>query len=241
MKPVDQSRRKRPRPTGRRDGLLLPIAALLALTGCQGGYGSKQGDPFMGVHAPPMPASSAGGTAVSPVGGTQTASNTPPSLPGSFAVPNQAALASGTTQTPDDPRDLRIKTPPLMQVTSSDGTARGAAPSNIQVGGPEPMPESTSKTVPTPVASAGIRPPNGAVAPPPPVGIATVEQALQYLKQKGVVWWRLDGDRGQCKFQCALPNPGSKNKGLNRIYEIKATDSLSAVRAVIDQIEKEQR
>src|SRR5262245_56967799 len=143
MKPVDQSRRKRPRPASRRDGLLLPVVALLALVGCEGGYGSKQSDPMLGIHAPPTPVSPAGGgTSVSTVGGTQTPANTRPPLPRSISMPNQVAAAGGTTQTPDDPRDLRIKTPPLMPVSSSDGAARGVAPGNVQVDGPIPMPES---------------------------------------------------------------------------------------------------
>src|SRR5262249_40668382 len=111
MRPVDQSRRKGPRPAGRRDGLLLPIVALLALAGCEGSYRAKQGDPFMGVHPAPTPVSSTGGgTGVSPVGGTQTTNNTTPPLPASVSVPNQAALAGGTTQPPDDARTLRMDT-----------------------------------------------------------------------------------------------------------------------------------
>lgn len=242
MRPVDQSRQNRPRPAGWRDGLLLPVVALLALAGCESGYGSKQSDPFMGVHAAPTPVSSAGGggTGVSSAGGTQTpTNNTIPPLPASHTVPSQSSLAGGTTQPPDDARTLRIETQPVVPVSSSGGPAHGVAPNNVQVEGPIPMPESTSKTMSAPIASAGMRPPDGAVAPPPPGGAMTFEQAQQQLKQRGVVWWRLDSDQGQCKFQCSLPLPGSKN--MNSFYEAKAADPLSAARAVIEKIDKEQR
>jgi hypothetical protein len=214
----------------------LPVVALLALAGCESGFGSRQGgDPFLGIHAPPMPAQSTGGSASA----TQTATNTTPPLPASISVPNQAALASGTKQTPDNPRDLRIATPPVVPVSSPGGAASG----NVRVDGPVPIPETTSKTMSAPAASAGMQPTGGAAVPPPPGASMTFEEAQQYLKRRGVVWQRLEtrGDTGQWAFQCSLPLPGQTN--INRTYETQAPlprDPLSAVRAVIDKIEKDQ-
>jgi hypothetical protein len=126
-----------------------------------------------------------------------------------------------------------------MPVSSSGGAARGVAPGTVQVDGPIPMSESTSKTMSAPIACAGMRPTDGAVAPPSPGGIATFEQAQQCLKQRGVEWQLLEVDQGQWKFQCSVPIPGQK--GMNRRYETKATDPLNAIRAVIEKIDQEQR
>lgn len=232
MRPVDPSKRRRHRPASRRAGSLLPVVALLALSGCESGFGARQaGDPLVGIHAPPMPAPSTGGGAAS----TQSAANTStPPLPASMSVPNQAALASGTKQTPDDPRDLRISTPPVVSVSSPGGRA---ASGNVRVDGPVPIPDSTSRTMPVPPAApAGTRPADGAVAPPP--ASMTFEEAQKYLKQRGVVWQRLEVDQGQWKFHCSRPIPNSPN--MNSTYETKASDPLSAIRAVIDKIEKDQ-
>ncbi len=232
MRPVDQTRRRRHWPAG----LLLPVVVLLALGGCESGFGARQGgDPLLGIHAPPTPAQSVGDDAAS----TRAAANTLPPLPASPSVPNQAALASGTKQTPDDPRhELRITTPPVVPVSSP-----GGAPGTVRVDGPVPIPDSTSRTMPVPpAASAGTRPPSGAVAPPP-ASITTFEEAQQHLKRLGVVWQRLDEvGPEQWKFQCSLPISGQKN--LNRTYETQTPlprDPLSAIRAVIDKIEKDQR
>jgi hypothetical protein len=214
----------------------LPVVALLPLAGCESGFGARQsGDPLVGIHAPPMPAQSTGGSAAS----TQTATNTPPSLPASISVPNQAALASGTKQTPDNPRDLRIATPPVVPVSSPGGAASG----NVRVDEPVPIPETTSKTMSAPTASTGMPPTGGAAVPPPPGASMTFEEARQYLERRGAVWQRLETrGEGQWAFQCSLPIPGQKN--LNRTYETQAPlprDPLSAIRAVIDKIEKDQR
>jgi hypothetical protein len=214
----------------------LPVVALLALAGCESGFGSRQsGDPMLGIHAPPTPVQSSGGGASS----TQTATNTVPPLPGTISVPNQAALASGTKQTPDNPRDLRIATPTVVPASSPGGAASG----NVRVDEPVPIPETTSKTMSAPTASAGMQPRGGAAVPPPPGASMTFEEAQQHLKRLGVVWQRLDQvSQGQWKFQCSLPIPGQTN--MNRTYENQAPlprDPLSAVRAVIDKIEKDQR
>jgi len=210
--------------------------ALFLLAGCDGNHLTQQGDPFLGMHAAPMPAGPSGNGSA----GTPTAGGSPPPLPGSIAVPSQAALASGTTQAPEDPRNLRMEAPPVMPVSSPSGAARGVAPGAVHVESPVPIPEETSNRMPVPIAQGGLQQTGAAASPPSPAAtITTLEQAQQFLKQRGVVWQRLDGDREQWKFQCSLPNPGRPN--INRTYESKAADPLSAVRAVIDKIEKDQR
>src|SRR6516165_367472 len=85
---------------------LLPASVAAALVGCTGDYGFK-GDPFLGTQAACAPQlqytpSSSGSPA------TQTASGQVPPLPATHSLTSPAALASGTTPTPENPRDLRI-------------------------------------------------------------------------------------------------------------------------------------
>ncbi len=101
MSTVDESRLRRLRSAVRRWGPPLSAAALLTLAGCQGDYGAKQSDPFMGVHASPMPS----GAPAAGAPPAQTASTTSvPALPGTYAATSPAALAGNTTPTPDSPR-----------------------------------------------------------------------------------------------------------------------------------------
>ena len=216
----------------------LPSSALvlLILAGCEGNH-LLQSDPFFGPQAAPKPVAPAGGGAAA-----QTAGGAIPPLPGSISVPNQAALAGGTTQAPDDPRRMRIDAPPVVPVSSPAGAARGVAPGNVQVESPIPIPDSTSNRAPVPIAQGGLQQTGAAgssVAPPAPAaGTMTFEQAQQILNQHGVEWQRWEKDRGQWKFQCSRPIPGRTN--INTTYESKASDPLSAVLAAIKKIEEDQ-
>ncbi len=129
------------------------------------------------------------------------------------------------------------------------GTARGAAPAGLIVEPPQPVPETTARLTPIASSDGGFQktaaPSPGVAAPPAaPAGTMTFEQAEQFLKQRGVVWQRLEtwGDQGQWKFQCSLPIPGSTN--MNRTYVTDTplpNDPLTAVRTVLDKIEKDQQ
>lgn len=220
----------------------LPASALvlLILAGCEGNH-LVQSDPFFGPQAAPKPVASAGGGAAA-----QTAGGAVPPLPGSISVPNQAALAGGTTQAPDDPRRMRIDAPPVVPVSSPAGAARGVAPGNVQVESPIPIPDSTSNRAPVPIAQGGLQQTGAAgssAAPPAAAGATmTFEQAQQALKQRGVVWQRLEtsGDQGQWTFQCSRPIPGQKN--IYRTFETKGPlpyDGVSAMRAVLKTIDEE--
>jgi hypothetical protein len=236
--------------------LLLPAAVWLALSGCDNNYAQRQADPFMGIHAssipgPPSPAATGSGGAAA----TQTASTGATALPGTHSMTSPAALAGGTLPAPENPRgDLRIDAPPVVPASLPGGAAaRGAAPSGVQVGGPEPVPESTSRIAPLAAPGGGFQP-VGAVTPGTPTPAASVplstpvanmtfEDALKYLKQRGVIWQRLEtwGDQGQWKFQCSLPIPGSPNIYRTYVTDPLPYDPLTAVRIVLDKIEKDQR
>jgi hypothetical protein len=67
------------------------------------------------------------------------------------------------------------------------------------------------------------------------------EEAQRLLKQRGVVWQRLEtwGDRGEWKFSCSVPNP--QNAFISRNYEAKAANYLDAMRAALDQMSHDHR
>jgi hypothetical protein len=241
MNPIDRSRRQRSRLTGCRSLLGLMAAALIGLAGCETGYGARQGDPFVGIRAPALPSTPAETGAAS----AQATSAGVPPLPASHTPPVLSALAGGTTLTPENPRaDLRMTAPQVVPVSSPGGAARGVAPSTAVLGEPEAAGQSTSSLRPVAVAApnAGFQQ-TGAASPAAPatpsVGAMTFEETQQYLKKQGVVWQRLEtvGD-GQWRFRCGIPVP---NKPINHTYETIAPfpyDPLTAMRAVISQLEQ---
>jgi hypothetical protein len=167
-------------------------------------------------------------------------------MPAAYTASGPAAVAGGEMATPENARDLRMAgdavAPPVLP---AGGAARGVAPGVI-VGNPEPAgTDSTSRLTP---AAAGTLQPLGAPMPaPPPPGTAaanvrTFDEAQQFLKQHGVNWQRLDmEDDGRWKYECSIPNPA--NSRMNRTYQTSRPfpDPLSAIRAVITQIEQVPR
>lgn len=124
--------------------------------------------------------------------------------------------------------------------SSSSGAARGAAPI-VNVGNPQPVPLIGSTTsMPATPAFTGVG--NPVPASPPAGGsaanIRTYEEAQQYLKTHRVSWQRMSGDGDEWKFSCGIPNPS--NSHVNKTYQTNQPfpDLLSAMRAVIAQIEQ---
>ena len=56
-----------------------------------------------------------------------------------------------------------------------------------------------------------------------------------------MTWQRLEAgpEPGEWKFNCSIPN--RQNPSIRRFYESRAGDPLAAVRAVVEQIEKERK
>jgi hypothetical protein len=211
---------------------------LIALAGCESGFGSRQqqGDPMLGIHSQPTPVP-ASGSANNP--SAQASSGTIPPLPSSYTTPGTAPVAGGETGTAENARDLRMTTETVAPASQpSTGAARGVAP-GVTVGNPEPAnPGSTSNLVTPPTSGVSMPP----TTPPPPAGsagtIRTYEDAQRFLKQHGVNWQRLSGDDGEWKFACGIPNPS--NPHVNKTYQTSKPfpDYLSAIRAVITEIEQ---
>ena len=67
----------------------------------------------------------------------------------------------------------------------------------------------------------------------------TVEQLRERLNARGVTW---QGDtevrEGKYTFRCSMPNP--RNLAVNRHFEAEGPDEISAMTAVLQQIEKER-
>lgn len=191
-----------------------PLAALLLSFGCAGSThrpSAASTDPLAG--GVPTPAGGPSASAVPPP--TPVAPTVPP-LPVSTGTQSLAALASGAAPKPLDPsRELRIGTP----VSSPDAVKPQAT--LIPPAAPAP-----SQPVARGLAPAGIH-------------VGTFEQAQVFLASRGVKWQSLQtwGDQGAWKFSCSIPN--SKNPYISRTYEGQARDSLAAIQAVIDQIERD--
>jgi hypothetical protein len=243
MNPMDQSRRSRFRPIGGRGCLLLSSVVLTALAGCEGVGSRQQRDPMLGPQVPAQPAAAPGSQGNTPA--QAAAEQAPPSLPSTYAATSPAALASGETATPEQGRDLRI-TGDTSSTTAlpSNGAARGVAP-GVSVGNPEPAAsDSTSRLAPVAASTAPLQQLGAPTAASPPLGSAaakvrTFEDAQQFLKQHNVKWQRLDEvDVGWWKFECSVPNPSVPQANRHYYTSNPFPDPLSAIRAVITEMEQ---
>jgi hypothetical protein len=65
------------------------------------------------------------------------------------------------------------------------------------------------------------------------------EQLQAALRARGVTWQRQETFADGFKFTCSVPNPA--NPDFSRIYEGTARDYRAAIRAVIEQIDRQRR
>lgn len=238
---MEPSRRSRPQPRSGRGHRLLWVAALLALAGCESGFGSRlKNDPMLGISTPPAPVPAPTAPSTSPA----LASSGPlPPLPATYTTPGTVAVAGGETATPENPHNLRITGDPVAPASvPGTGAVRGTAP-GVTVGHPEPTQVGAVSKLAAPPNSGGLgaTPPTSATLSASAANIQTYEDAQRYLKQHGVNWQRLSGDEGEWKYSCGIPN--ASNPHLSRTYQTKRAfpDPLSAIRAVIGEIEQTPR
>jgi hypothetical protein len=223
---------------------LLPTTCfLLLLAGCATAHHAAD-DPLLGGPLPPAGRPSPGPPAGSVPSADGRGERSLPPLPIYSSSTSTAALAAGSPPAFDAGRDLRI-----ADAGVKPGDGPGAGPrGGATLRRPEPV---------VPAAATGV----GGLAPPGaqpitavpvareavprspgPAGGAgglTYEQAQAQLAARGVTWQRLEtwGDHGW-KFSCSIPN--RHNRSLSRTYEAKAADDLGAIRAVLEQIDKER-
>jgi hypothetical protein len=210
-------------------GLIYPFAALM-LTGCSD-FGQSLGfDPLLG--GPPLRPATAGAP--------PAAAPTPLPLPTANSSLSTAALAAGGPRPLDSGQDLRIGSP--IASAGNDGWARQGSSnpdgSGVTLQPPQPISEAPPKRDLVAVSNPGLpRDPPGPSSAP--AGIATLEQAQKELDARGVLWQNLVkvGPNGEWKFSCSIPN--RQNPRQQRTYEFRASDPIAAIRAVLEQIDKD--
>jgi hypothetical protein len=116
------------------------------------------------------------------------------------------------------------------------------------MGTPQPLDDPGGRITAVPVATAGVQYASGVPAPGMGVGAVarpapgTFEQLHDELRSHGVTWWRLEavGTQGDYRFICAIPNRSQPSTRAN--YEVVANGErgLTAMRAVLDKIRRDQ-
>jgi hypothetical protein len=211
----------------------------LLLAGCASSPTSRptpnNNDPLLG--GPPI--QPPGGRAAAPAASPGTATAAVPPLTAPSTSTSTAALASGTAQPLDATHDLRIGGNPDSSPAAPSGAPVAATPTSdwkgqapVALRGPEPA------TAPPP---APRQPPAPGIALMGGTRVMTFEQAQAQLRARGVTWQRLEvsSDDGKWKFSCSIPN--AQNPNIRRNYEgPPLPDPLTAMQAVLDQIDKDQ-
>jgi hypothetical protein len=205
--------------------------SLILAAGCSGLDQSAGIDPLLGgpplrpspVAAPPPPNPVA---ALPPASANSTLSN--------------AALAAGSPQPADN--GLRIASP--RGSAGNDGWAREGSPSP----NPDSMLRATADgrgavlRAPEPVSDPGPRGQLTTASNPGSMQqnrASTFEDAERQIAARGALWQRLEsvGASGGWKYSCSIPN--RQNPRIRRTYEATATDPSTAIRAVLEQLDKE--
>jgi hypothetical protein len=68
---------------------------------------------------------------------------------------------------------------------------------------------------------------------------AAFDEALRQIAARGPLWQDLKsvGQNGEWKYSCSIPN--RQNPRIRRTYEAQAGDPTAAIRAVLEQLEKD--
>lgn len=219
------SRGRTPTPTGRPWGRAAALVALL-LAGCTGEPGFREADPLIGGGPAAGGMARAAGTASArgPAPG-----EVPPLPPPTYGARPPAALAGNGSY------DLRMSdTPSAGTGVGATATLQGPRPVAVDGGG------GGGRIVPVAQPRLGFTP---VAAVQPVAGGDSYEQLQAQLDARGVTMRRLEtvGDQGEWRFICAVPQPGSPNT--RRTYEGRAVGGhgLTAIRVVLEQIDRERR
>jgi hypothetical protein len=91
-----------------------------------------------------------------------------------------------------------------------------------------------------PVARHDAAPATGVIQSGGPGRTETYEQLQAQLVARGITWQRLERVEAEWRFSCSIPS--RQNPNLSRTYEAHSHDDsgLAAVRAALDQIDKDQ-
>jgi hypothetical protein len=72
-----------------------------------------------------------------------------------------------------------------------------------------------------------------------PGSVQTIDQGLKALELRGAKGFRLELQRDTGQWRCSCSVPNRQNPAYKQTYDTTAADPLSAVRAVVDQIARE--
>jgi hypothetical protein len=223
-----QGRRQKAKASARLSGLLScfilhPLSFLLC--SCAGDNHSAPPDPLLGA-AGVSPTGQAAAPSKAPA-----ATGTLPALPAPTALTSNAALTAGGPRPLEGGHELRIGT--ATGNTGGVAWAGQGSPGGTVPGRPDGVAQ--------PVARGDGAP---ATALIPSGGSARMEafEPLQaQLVARGITWQRLESVDGEWHFSCSVPS--RQNPNLSHTYEARSRDpqGLAAIRAALDQIDKEQR
>jgi hypothetical protein len=220
------------------------LFAFALLSGCntfQRSRDPKQPEPLYGEFHPktfgnaPPPASKTTSSKSGNAGAI-------PALPAATSTGSSAAIASG------DPllgsRPLAIEDPGRAQpVAAWQGTKQLTSGQSAADMTPNLRPPIVQPHPLPPDPNAGVAVAGGARAAPPawsaPPAAADFDQLQKELADRNVTSLRLEKYQGGCKVSCMAPKPF--DRGVNRTYEATAPDYPSAIRAVLDQIDRERQ
>ncbi len=209
---------------GRIVGMLCLLAPLLS--GCGGSAAPKTGqDPLVGLNAPPIP-KEVTPTAKGPL-------QPVPALTAPSAATSPAALATGAVPTLESDREMRIP-------SGSDPAAawRGQSPTGVTLSHPVASHDSGPERSLTPVPAVGpLAPASGSSA-----ATGSIDQMMHFLEGRGVKGFRLEMSRETGQWRCTCSIPERENPSYKHTYdtqETAATDPQSALRAVVEKIERE--
>lgn len=170
---------------------------------------------------------------------------------GSTRLPNDPLNGGGpalaaTDKAPPVPVAAAAGTPgplPALAAPASTTSAAALAPGAMPQRGGQGAGGAVSLSRPQPIAGdsnpARLQPMTPVTLTGGSGGVSSIDRGLETLKARGVKGFRLDlqPDTGQWRCICSIPKVGT----IKQTYSTSAGDALSAVRAVIEKVEQENR
>jgi hypothetical protein len=151
-----------------------------------------------------------------------------PDLPAPSASTSPAALAGAVVPQLDGGKDLRI---------GSDAGNRSGAP-GVTLSRPQPIDSNSGPGARAePVTPSAIIPAGG------PAPITSIDAGLRLLEARGVKGFRLEylRDSNQWRCSCSVASRQNPSSNVKQTFDARAADAVSAVRAVVEQVERDNR
>ena len=202
---------------------------LLALAGCGGGSAGGNNvpsDPLLG-NQQPVPVVGAG-AAVTAAPKSEPASPLPAMAAPTSPVSN-AALATASVTQLDSVREQRIGPPPIAKLTGAAPVGAAGTPGSVTLNTPGPAGSPSDVSPLTRLEG---------VTPVPAVGGDGQWSALvKRLQDRGMTAFRLELQRDGL-WRCGCSIPDRRNPSLKQTYNTSAADATSALRAVVEEVER---